>query len=119
MAKHLRKKGLIEGRRPNLSISQSVSNISFNEKKDDTRANQKDKSYYVNLILRYLEENGPSNRVALNEYLLPQLGKSLSKKEKMKRISNIISNLRRSGYIVNQGSRTRSKWVLVSKTIKN
>ncbi len=109
MAKHLRKGGLIEGRKPNFHVSSTVA-MAANAKADYIRTRALDDEYSKKLILDYLARFQPATRQEIDSFLLEKLGDVLEVEQKANKISNLLTNLRRAGKIVNKGSRKSSSW---------
>ena len=109
MVKHLRKAGLIEGRKPNFHVSSTVA-MAANSKADYIRTRALDDEYSKKLILDYLARFQPATRQEIDSFLLEKLGDVLEVEQKANKISNLLTNLRRAGKIVNKGSRKSSAW---------
>ncbi len=113
--KTLRRKGLIEGRRPNIFISAKVAQAT-GEKAKYTRYRAMDKQYYFDLILSGIRQHGSLNRKDIDELLTDKLPDYLNEKQKRTKISNLINELsNKLEKICNQGSDRAPKWVLCEK----
>jgi ATP-dependent DNA helicase RecG len=111
--KRLKKMGLIEGRKPNIFISKSVSKLTGDEAKYLlNRGHEND--YYKKLIVDYVTEFGEASRKQLDELLLFKLPELLTDDQKARKISKLLTELKEKDVIKNIGSRTVSKWVLFS-----
>lgn len=108
-ARHLRKAGLIEGRKPNFHVSSKIAKAA-NSKADYIRTRALDDDYCKKLILDYLQRFQTASRQDLDSFLMEKLGDVLSEKQKLSKISNLLTSLRRAGKIVNEGSRKASAW---------
>ena len=112
--KHLRSEGLVEGRVPHLHVSAKIAALTGGEV-DYIKKRQKSSKYYHSLILDYLEKFKEATRDKIDELLLDEIRGSLSIEEKKVKISNILTYLRRKGYIYNSGSDAASCWKLSDK----
>jgi ATP-dependent DNA helicase RecG len=110
--KRLKGKSLIEGRKPNFYIAKKVA------QKTGQRAsysNNKafEKQYYIDLICKSIKEHGSLTRKDIDELLWKKLPDWMDDNQRKNKITNLIAKCRRGGKIVNQGSYSQSKWVLV------
>ena len=118
MISHLRKKGLIEGRKPHLHISVYIAQMVPGGTTQFYLVKEQGTAYYADLLLRFITENNGVTRQDIEQELFPQLSISLSKKEKSHRVSNLITSLRRRGLIDNLGTRSKPFWVLTNAESK-
>jgi len=110
--KELRRKKLIEGRKPNIFISAKVAQAT-GEKAKYTRYRAMDKQYYFDLILNGIRQHGSLSRKDIDELLTDKLPDYLNEKQKRTKISNLINELsNKLEKICNQGSDRAPKWVL-------
>ncbi len=58
-----------------------------------------------------MSEHGPVERKDVNQALVPKLPDRLSQEQKIRKVNNLLQELRRAGRIVNRGSRAQPKWV--------
>jgi ATP-dependent DNA helicase RecG len=110
-AARLRKNGLIEGRKPNYFVSAIVASATAS-KADYIRTRPQDDEFYAKLVTDYLKKFGKADRSEINELLLDKLSEALDVEQKEKKVANLLTKLRRSGRIVNVGSRRQSLWTL-------
>jgi ATP-dependent DNA helicase RecG len=110
-AAHLRKAGLIEGRKPNYLVSAMVAAATAS-KADYIRTRAQDDEFYAKLLTDYLGKFGEASRAEINKLLLDKLSDALTDEQKDNKVANLLTNLRRSGQIVNTGSRARPVWRL-------
>ncbi len=110
----LRRTGLVEGRKPNLYVSASVASASAT-KADYIRTRAQDDEFYKKLVTDYIEEFGAIGRKDIEELLLSKLSDALSEEQKLDKISNLLSSMRRAGIIRNDGTRKASSWVFAGK----
>ena len=108
---YLRKDNLIEGRYPNIYISSDIAKIT-NKEKDYIDNKGLDNTYYKDYILTYIEKFGRATREDINKLIYPKLPINMSEKNKNNRVRYIISQLRQENKIENEGSLTKSSWVI-------
>ena len=109
--KHLRKRKLIEGRKPNFYVSKKIAQI-LGQKADYTKNKAFDNTYYVDLIIKFIEQHGQMERKEADELLWTKLPDWMSEEQKKNKISNLIAELREKSRIKNIGIDSKSKWVL-------
>ncbi|MGI8639666.1 MAG: RNA-binding domain-containing protein [Pyrinomonadaceae bacterium] len=109
--KHLRKKGLIEGKKPNVRISLKLAQ-KIGRKVEYSKAKGLDKSKQLELILSYIKDHEYAERKDIDNLLWNILSNLPDDKQKKVRINNLISELRRNGEIRNDGSDTKPRWIL-------
>jgi ATP-dependent DNA helicase RecG len=110
-AGRLRKAGLIEGRKPNFYVSALVADATAS-KADYIRTRAQDDEFYAKLLADYLKRFGVVDRTEINKLLMVKLSDALSEEQKVDKISNLLTNLRRRGKIINTGSRRAPQWKL-------
>ncbi len=110
-ARRLRRAGLVEGRKPNLHVSALVAKVTAS-KADYIRTRAQDDAFYAKLITDYLGKFGKASRREIDELLWDKLSDALGDEQKKNKISNLITKLRRSGRIRNDGSRKAPEWRL-------
>lgn len=100
-ARRLRRHGMLEGRAPNLFLSARAAE----EMDDDAikaqyiRNRSFDDDYFKKMIVSYLENFHSASRNAFVELLFDKLSDSLSERQKVKKISNLLSQLKRTGVL--------------------
>ena len=110
-ATRLRKGKLIEGRKPHLRVSEVIADATGNLV-DYVRTRPQTDAHYASLIRDLLERAGSATREDINALLIPLLPDVLTDGQKLNKVSNLLSRLRREGSIRNTGSRTRPRWEL-------
>lgn len=95
--KILRKKNLIEGRKPNFYIARQLAQATSQQVEYSKLKGYSD-NVYCSMILDVLK-NSPMTRAELNKVLLPQLPESLDEEKKLRKISNLLRKLRIAGKI--------------------
>ena len=108
----LKKKNLIEGRKPNYFIGAKISQ-STGQKAEYSRNKAFEKQQYVEWILKSIKEHGSVNRQDINKLLWDMLPAWMDEKQKKNKITNLISELRQTGKIANEGTFASPKWVLL------
>ncbi|MCF6236015.1 MAG: transcriptional regulator [Gammaproteobacteria bacterium] len=110
--KTLRDKNLIEGRKPNLFVSAKVASAT-GQKAAYTKQKALDQQYYLDMILKLIEQHGEVERADIDELLWKMLPDFLDDKQRKSKINNLLSELSmRQGKIHNIGTRSQPKWVL-------
>jgi ATP-dependent DNA helicase RecG len=108
--KHLRLKGLIEGRKPNYFISLKVAQKT-GQKAAYSKNKAFDKDYYLNLIMKAIEQHGFMRRKDVDDLLWSKLPEWMDDKQKKIKIANLLAELRKNGKIKNKGSDTKPEWM--------
>lgn len=111
-AAHLRKAGLIEGRKPKYFVSASIAKATASVE-DYIRTRGQDDAFYLKLVTDYLALKGQASRADINKLLLDKLSDALDEKQKANKISTLLTKLRRQGTTMNTGSDTAPCWKLV------
>lgn len=93
--KYLRNKGWIEGRMPNLYISENLSKATETTI-DYHKRRAIDDDFCKEMIVRFLQTE-PAKRSQIEELLIDKLPDSLSTSQKTNKIRNILQSLRREG----------------------
>ena len=110
--KHLREKGLVEGRKGFLHISVAVAQTT-GQKATYSKHKAFNKQQYFEWILKGIKEHGSLSRKDIDELLNEHLSDLYSPKQKKGKITNLISELRMNKIIKNIGTQKLSKWVLL------
>lgn len=109
--KHLKIKKLIEGRKPNFFIGIRVAQKT-GQKATYSKNKAFDKQYYLDLIIKAIGEHTNMTRQDIDELLWKKLPEWMEDKQRRIKITNLLAELRRKGYIYNSGSDTRPVWVI-------
>lgn len=109
--KHLRRGGLIEGKRPNYFISLKVAQKT-DQKAVYTRNRALEKQYYIDLIITALGQHKQLLRREIDELLWNKLPDWMSDTQKKKKIGNTLSEMRKAQKIKDVGVSGRPIWVL-------
>jgi len=105
----LRKKGLVEGRKPSVYISSSVASHA-NLKKDYMDMRGLDDSYYESLVIAYLKKFGHAKRLDIDKLLLDKLSSVLDETQKKNKVRNMLQRMRNQRLIDIEGK----TWRLIS-----
>jgi ATP-dependent DNA helicase RecG len=109
-AKLLKKKELIEGRKPNYYISAKLAELT-NQKASYTKNKGLDKEVYKGFIIQHIKNHGFATRQEIDTLLMNNLPDYMSQKQRKKKIDNLLRDM--SGVsIINIGSKSKSKWIL-------
>lgn len=112
LLKLLRKEKLVEGRKNRLHVAATVAEATAS-KADYTKMRSFDDAHYERLIREYLEKFGSASRKEINDLLLDKLSDAMDEQQKLNKIHNLLTKLRKSSVIENIGSRGQSSWVLL------
>ena len=112
--KILRKKKLIEGRAPNVYIAFHLAEI-MGEKAQYIKNRGLDDLHYKKMLLELIERFGHVKREDVDTLLFNKLPDVFTLLQKKNKIGNLLTKLRKSGLIINTGSRTASRWELIKK----
>ncbi len=100
-AEILRRKRLIEGKKPNYFISAKVAGVT-GQKATYTKNKAFEKQNYFDWIIQHLRNHKVATRKEIDELLMDKLSATLDEKQKKKKISNLIAEMSRKGLIENQ-----------------
>lgn len=114
--RRLKSRGLIEGRKPNYFIARSLAQQTGQKAKYSKNA-AFDKQYYLDLICKAVKEHGTMTRKEVDELLWNKLPEWMDDKQRKAKVGNLLSELRRHGKIVNQGSDGQPSWALLNSSV--
>jgi ATP-dependent DNA helicase RecG len=117
IVKHLKRAGLIEGRKPNYHVSAAIASAA-ETKAAYIKTRALDDSFYRKLITEYLAKFGSAVRKDINELLYDKLSEALDEQQRDTKISNMLTSMRKAGDIKNAGTRKEPRWQL-AKIRKN
>jgi ATP-dependent DNA helicase RecG len=106
--RELKKKGLIEGRKPNFHIGASVARVT-GEKGDYIKQRGIDDEYCQKIILDYLKQFGQGKRTDFENILMVKFPDVLDEAQKQNKVKNFLQKLRKQGKITLNENRV---WVL-------
>lgn len=107
----LKRKGLIEGRKPRYRVSSTVAAAS-GKKAAYIKTRAFDDQHYADMLVQYLREFGTASRKDVDDLLWDKLSDALDEAQKANKIGNLLSALRRKGVIFNAGSKPTPAWKL-------
>lgn len=107
--KHLKGKGLIEGRKPNFYISAALAKVT-GQKALYSKNKGFNNQYYLDLILKAIKEHQTITRRDIDELITEKLPEVYNPKQKKIKINNLISELRNKGKIQNLGNDRNPIW---------
>lgn len=93
---YLRKKELIEGRKPNVYLSfQTINHINNNGLLDKYNSNKSyDDAHFKKMILEYIKKGGSVKRKSIDNLIIPKLSQTLSDSQKKNKVTNFLTALR-------------------------
>jgi len=109
--KSLKKKKLIEGRRPNLFVSASVA-AATDSVVDYLKKRGIDKEYCRRMVVELLQNQGEANRQDIEKLLLSKVSDALDEGQKKNFINNLLQEMRREGVLTVEGTTRWAKWRL-------
>jgi ATP-dependent DNA helicase RecG len=108
--KRLRRAKLIEGRRPNVYISQAVATAT-DKKAEYIRNRAIDDAHYKQLMLDYLKQFGSATKSDFEGMLLKHLSPVLTEDQRRNKIRNFLQALRRENAIHCVQQDSESRWL--------
>ena len=108
----LRKKHLIEGRKPHVYIAKAVAQSTNSKVEYSKHKGLKDKSC-ESLLLDALHDHKVLTRTDIDTLLWDALSDQLSDSQKKNKIGNLLTRLRKKGVITNTTMGNKSEWTLV------
>ncbi len=112
--KTLKKKRLIEGRKPNYYVSANIAQTT-GQKAKHTKAKGFEKDKYFQLILNCIKQHTFVERKDIDDLLWDVLPSWMTDKQKKTKINHLLTDLKQKARIENKGNDFKSKWVLVVK----
>ena len=110
----VKKKGLVEGRYPNVFVSFKVADI-VGQKAAYVRNKGLDDDICKQLIIKALQSMGEASKRDLMEVLEKALPEVLSDEQKSKKVSNLLQAMKKDGIVVTTGTNRYAKWYLIKK----
>ena len=104
----LRQAGLVQGKKSNLTIATAMKKTRVKY----VPPRRHDDEYYVTVISDYLEAFGQSDRETMNVLLAKKLDQSLTSRQKSRKVSSLLSKMKRDGIIRNHGTARKPIWKL-------
>lgn len=107
----LRRRKLIEGRKPNLHVSAAIAAVT-GQKAGYIRTRRQDDAHFRKLILDCLQQWKQATTAELRDLLRDKLPEVLTPAQQEHKVHNLLTALRQNGQIVNRGSRRYPQWVV-------
>ena len=107
-AKLLRKDRLIEGRYPNYFVSASVAEIT-DDKANYIKNRAFDKSYYKDLIIKFLKEYKKASREDIDNLIMEKLSNRLNDIQKRTKIRNLLYEMSKKDNTIYNNSKSTNK----------
>jgi ATP-dependent DNA helicase RecG len=105
----LRRQGLVEGRKPHIHVTAGIA-AATDTKEDYIRHRAFDDAYFCNLIVDYLDQFGVGQRKDFERLLAGKLSDLLDEKQKAHKIHNLLTKLKRQGFIHTEGKKRGTVW---------
>ena len=115
--RRLKRAGLIEGRKPNLHVSAAIASAA-DAKAAYIKTRAMDDGYYRKLVAGYLEKFGHGSREDVDDLLRDKISDALDPAQKITKVGNLLSAMRKDGEIENTGPRKTPRWQLTKKNKK-
>ncbi|KAF5047790.1 hypothetical protein DSECCO2_456790 [anaerobic digester metagenome] len=112
----LRKKKLVEGRHPNLYVSESVA-AEIDTRADYIRKRSFDKAYFKDMVVAYLRTYHKAERADIEALLLDKVSEALNEEQKRTFVRDLLQEMRIEGTITAVGRTRGAKWVLAPGTL--
>lgn len=109
--KELKRRGLVEGRYPNIFVSFKVADI-VGQKATYVRNKGLDDDICKQLIIKALESMEEASKQELMEVLEKALPEVLSDEQKSKKVSNLLQAMKKDGIISIRGTNRYARWYL-------
>lgn len=109
--KHLRKDGLVEGRKPHLHVAAEIA-AATDEKADYIRARAFDDRYYRDLILEYLKKFQTGTKAEFYDLLAPKFSDLMSDEQKQAKTGWLLRSLKKQKLIEVDGKTRGALWRL-------
>lgn len=109
--KLLRKRGLVEGRYPNIYVSFKIADI-VGQRVEYVRNKGLDDDICKQLIKKALEKMGQASKQELMDILDRALPNVLTDKQKSRKVSNLLQSMKNENIVKVEGKTRHSKWSL-------
>lgn len=112
-----RKKGYIEGRKPNIYLSAKIASTSHQVGLQTTYVKNRsfDDNYFMDMIIKYLKKFRQASRYDIDLLITDKLSDVLTDSQKKSKVGNILTKMRKQGKIQID---TERKWVLCETDFK-
>jgi ATP-dependent DNA helicase RecG len=109
--RRLRRKGLVEGRRPHVRVAASIAAVTGTQARYIQSRGQSDE-YCEALITDYLKKNGAATRKDFDRIVCPSLSVEMTPEQKSNKVGNLLGSMRRRGIIIYGKNDGISAWTL-------
>jgi ATP-dependent DNA helicase RecG len=109
--KYLRKLKMIEGRRPNVHISKKIAEAT-GDKVNYIKRKALDNDYYEKIIISFLKEFNKASRKELEAILFDKFSDSLNESQKIYKVKNLLTKMKKENKIKIIGAGKYSEWIL-------
>ena len=110
VVQNLRKKGLVEGRYPNVFVAAHIA-AATDDRAQYIKNKAFDADHYQQLILKFLDKYQSATRQDIDRLIMDKLPEILNQKQKINKITNLLSAMRLTNLIENQGSDRKPRWM--------
>jgi len=111
----LRKKRLIEGRHPNLYVSENVA-AEIDTRADYIRKRSFDRAYFKDMVVAYLQTYHEAERADIEDLLLDKVSDALNENQRRRFIKDLLQEMRIEGTITTLGKTRNARWILTPST---
>jgi len=111
----LKSKKLIEGRRPNIYVSEAVA-AETDTRVDYIRKRSFDRQHFKDMVIEYLKKFKEVDKKTIENLILDKVSDALSEEQKHLFVKNLLQDLRKEGLITSTGGTKFAKWVLTNAT---
>jgi ATP-dependent DNA helicase RecG len=112
--KFLRELGYVEGKLPNVYVSLMIANA-IDKKEQYTKNKALDDRYYMDLMIKYLEQFGSATKADFISLLSDKFSDVLNDKQKDIKVKNYLAALRKEGVInFSKGNNRTGVWILTT-----
>ncbi|MGL5252902.1 MAG: RNA-binding domain-containing protein [Moraxella sp.] len=109
MASELKRKKLIEGRRPNYQVAYQVAEAT-GEKVSYIRNRKQADEHYMKLMVDLIDNAGYATREEINSLIIPLLSNHLDDRQKISKVGNLLTKMRKLNLIKKIGTTKSAKW---------
>lgn len=111
--KSLKRRGLVEGRYPNLFVSAEIA-AATETRAEYIRKKGFDKEHYKKMVVAYLKKFEEAKRQDIEKLLLDKLSDALEENQKARFIGNLLQEMRQEKTIESTGTNRWAKWRLTN-----
>jgi ATP-dependent DNA helicase RecG len=109
----LKKDQLIGGRKPNFYVESGIAGATDN-KASYIKNRAFDDDHYKKMILAFIKQYSYASRKEIEDLLLDKLSNILSQKQKLSKVGNLLTALKKENKIKNSGTYKKPVWVLLN-----